>query len=86
MRGGASTGAEAEEGKRRALAGLHARLLRRWARRKSGVIEGSLSGHFQTVGFVISIFRSSVIAAGQVGSMLRPANGLFFHYEILKWG
>ena len=34
MHGGASTGPKTEEGKRRALAALHAGLLRRWARRK----------------------------------------------------
>lgn len=36
MHGGASTGPKTEEGKRRALAALHAGLLRRWARRKPG--------------------------------------------------
>lgn len=34
MHGGASTGPKTEEGKRRALAALHAGLMRRWARRK----------------------------------------------------
>src|SRR5512139_3641354 len=38
MHGGASTGPKTEEGKRRALAALHAELLRRWARCKGNTV------------------------------------------------